>query len=118
MILVSVATFDRLAMRGLDGKDVEECVFQGVKEGEESGGMRERVHGRDVFLGERVARISDEQASLTDCTVTNDDQLHTLLYSHTKWAREGQWGEERGGERQRGRKYTDTRQSQGQCVLA
>ena len=40
---------------------------------------RESVHSGDIFLGERVAGVRDEQASLTDGSVTNDDEFHALM---------------------------------------
>lgn len=64
------------------------------REGERLGEAPESVHGGDIFLRERVACISDQQACLTDSTVTNDDQLHALCHSRVKIENAGQQGQE------------------------
>ena len=42
---------------------------------------QESVHSGDIFLGERVASVRDEEASFTDSTVSNNDQFDALQHS-------------------------------------
>jgi hypothetical protein len=62
-------------------------------------GRRESVHSGDIFLGERVARVRDEQASLTDGSVTNDDKFHALMPFASKERTRGSERVEKAGQR-------------------